>query len=214
MGLQCPLCPPPTPRGPGQQPREQRSQGWPTCCLSSCLPKQSALWDGEGLYPEIGGSSGLGPAGRDAGLNLRPWDPLQTVGSQPVSVPHLLGGSQPEWGRGWFPAARACGLLGGAAALPRPGPRVARLFLRQEGTLSLACAACRWEASPGAGLQQVFLAVTFSLPGSVLSLKGPTRSSRPGLESCFPGVRLEVTATLSDRGGLAGRPDQHLAPQA
>ena len=45
------------------------------------------------LYPEIGGSSGLGPAGRDAGLSLRPWDPLQTVGSQPESVPHLLRAS-------------------------------------------------------------------------------------------------------------------------
>lgn len=167
-GSPVPPLPSPAPRGSGQQPREQRSQGWPTCCLSSCLPKQSALWDGEGLCPEIGGSSGLGPAGRDAGLSLRPWDPLQTVGSQPVSVPHLLGASQ-ERGRGWFPATRAGGLLGGAAALPQPGPRVARLFLRQEGALSLACAACGWEASPGAGFQQAFPVVTLSLPGSVWS---------------------------------------------
>ena len=58
--------------------------------------------------------------------------------------------------------------------------------------------------------------LSLALCGQVaLSLKGPTRSSRPGLESCFPRVRLEVTATLSDQVvELAGRPDQHLAAQA
>ena len=36
------------------------------------------------------------------------------------------------------------------------------------GALSLACVACGWDTSPGAGFQQAFPAGTFSLPGSVL----------------------------------------------
>lgn len=169
MGLQCPPCPPPTPRGPGQQPREQRSQGWPTVAFPAVFPSSQLLWDGEGLYPEIGVPQGWAPAGRDADLNLRPWDPCrQWAHSLCLFRTCWVGASQSGAGGGF----RQQGLVGsseGQLPSPRLCPRVARLFLRQEGTLSLACApACRWEGSWSRACSRCSSG-HLSLPGSVLS---------------------------------------------